>query len=268
MFKLKLFTILLAVYLHLSPNNHVGFFRLNSLYPVYAQTDSTNSSNIQRKIEELKKEIASKAAKLKTEINKKLQNKAISGAVDSVDLENNKISLNTTSGITNIETFDFTSFTNQKTSKKTLTIKELKKDDYLVALGDLNDKGILTAKKVIVTEKVDNSGLTILWGQVQSIQGNSIVIKTATEKLATIQVLATALIRSGQDSESLLTDIKPGQVIIATGKQPDSKGLSKTSPSPASSSASLAPNPSQKPLVLNARSVYLSSASRFIKRRK
>ena len=44
-------------------------------HPV-AAVDSTPSAEIKAKLEELKKEIASKAAKLKQEVNRKLQNKA------------------------------------------------------------------------------------------------------------------------------------------------------------------------------------------------
>ena len=45
---------------------------------------SDSEASIKSKLEELKKEIASKAAKLKQEVNQRLQNKAYVGAVKAV----------------------------------------------------------------------------------------------------------------------------------------------------------------------------------------
>ena len=50
------------------------------LYPTYA-AESSPSADIKSKLEELKKEIASKAAILKQEVNKKLKDKAYVGKV-------------------------------------------------------------------------------------------------------------------------------------------------------------------------------------------
>ncbi|MDP3733036.1 MAG: hypothetical protein Q8Q91_00700, partial [Candidatus Daviesbacteria bacterium] len=52
------------------------------ILPVRA-ADSTPSADIKSKLEELKKEIASKAAKLKNEISRKLINKAYIGTVEN-----------------------------------------------------------------------------------------------------------------------------------------------------------------------------------------
>ncbi len=60
-----------------------SFSILNSQFsiPTAKAIESSPSANVKSKLEELKKEIASKAAKLKTEVDRKLKNKAYSGKV-------------------------------------------------------------------------------------------------------------------------------------------------------------------------------------------
>src|SRR3989338_2847231 len=70
---ITIITFLIFLLLHPSPL---------TLYSVYA-ADSTPSADIKIKLEELKKEIASKAAKLKQEISSKLKDKAYIGNVKS-----------------------------------------------------------------------------------------------------------------------------------------------------------------------------------------
>ena len=66
--------------------------------PAYAM-DSTPSANIKAKLEELKQEIASKAAKLKQEINLKLQNKAFIGTIKTKSINSITLASNTGSKI-------------------------------------------------------------------------------------------------------------------------------------------------------------------------
>jgi len=114
---------------------------INFIIPYALAVDASPSSEIKSKLEELKKGIASKAAKLKREVAQKLTNKSYVGTVENKT--NNSLTVITKNGA-KIVTI------NQDTvSPKTLNLK-----NYVAALGDIDDTGVLTAKKIIALEGV------------------------------------------------------------------------------------------------------------------
>jgi hypothetical protein len=135
--------------------------------------DSTQSADFKTKLKSLQEEIASKAAQLKQEISQKLQNKAYPGFIKSKS--DNSLTVTTKSGTKIVNVNEFTEYTallansrQQKFSQKTLEV-----DDYLVALGDIDDNGVMTAKKIIRLEVLKPLKKEIIFGQVISINSDS-----------------------------------------------------------------------------------------------
>jgi hypothetical protein len=160
--------------------------------------ESTPSADVKSKLEILKQEIASKAAKLKSEINKSLQNKAYIGVIKSKS--ENTLTLASRSGtkIVNI---------NQDTvyEPKITKASPLKEEANIAALGDVDETGVLTARKIVVipTPKTPTPKTYVL-GQVLSISDDLITIKDNSNKNIAI-------------SDKTDVPVKENQFIIATG---------------------------------------------------
>ncbi len=134
--------------------------------PVFA-AESSPSADIKAKLEELKKEIASKAAQIKKEVDRKLQNKAYVGKVKAKS--DSSLTLATLSGPKIVNVNQDTVFDSKVKSKQKFSLKTTSEEDYVAALGDADETGILTAKKVILLPIPKDSSKTYLWGQVISI---------------------------------------------------------------------------------------------------
>lgn len=189
------FTIFLLFFLLFL--NHESYF-INHVYAA----ESTPSSEIRTKLEELKREIASKAAKLKGEVNRKLQNKAYVGNVKSKS--STSLTLAQTTGAKLVSINQDTIFESEVKQKQKFSQKTLETEDYIAALGDIDDTGVLTAKKIILLPTPKLSTKTYMWGKVVSKD-----LK-----------LATLLDRNQKNiavSFSLDTDFKVGDFIIAIG---------------------------------------------------
>lgn len=155
--------------------NHQSLF-INHLYAV----ESTPSSEIRSKLEELKREIASKAAKLKQEVNKKLKDKAYAGKVKSVS--ETSFTLAAHSGPKIVSINQDTGYGSQLKSKKKFSQKTIAEEDFVVALGDIDETGVLTAKKIILLPQMEESNKTSLWGKVIAISDKLITIKSRDNK--------------------------------------------------------------------------------------
>ena len=126
---------------------------------------STPSADIKFKLEALKKEITSKAAMLKQEVNRKLKDKAYAGKLKVKSPTS--LTLATRSGPKIVSL-------NQDTI---LPKKKFAEEDYLAALGDIDEVGVLTAKKVIALPKPSPEQKTYLWGQAISISDKLVTLK-------------------------------------------------------------------------------------------
>lgn len=186
----------------------VTVFLLTTYYllpPTVHAADSTPSANVQTKLEELKTQIASKAAKLKSEINKKLQNKAYIGVIKSASVSTLTLaSPKETNGVygTKIVNVNQDTVYEPKLTKKI----PLKNDDFIAALGDVDETGVLTAKKIILLPTPNSEPKTYLWGQIVSISDRLITLKDRAPKNIAVSL------PSG-------TNVKNNDFVIATGSK-------------------------------------------------
>lgn len=151
-----------------------------TLHPTFA-ADSTPSADIKAKLEELKKEIASKAAKIKQEVNRKLKDKAYVGTVKSSS--ETTLTLAAQSGPKVININQDTIYENETKSKKKFTgWQSISDEDYLAALGDIDETGVLTAKKIILHPAPASEPKTYLWGKIISISDELLTLKSKDSK--------------------------------------------------------------------------------------
>jgi hypothetical protein len=169
--------------------------------PVFA-TDSTPSADVRSKLDALKLEIASKAAKLKQEVNKKLSNKAFVGTVKSKS--DSTLTLSTISGTKMASVTQDTEYEDQNPKTKIPTIKTIKEEASIAALGDIDETGVIHAKKVVVLIAPSEQKI-IIWGQVTSLTDQVATIKDRDGKNYSVSV------------SKIETKFKAQDFVIATG---------------------------------------------------
>lgn len=150
------------------------------LPPVFA-ADSTPSADIKSKLEELKKEIASKAAKLKQDVNRKLKDKAYVGKVKSKS--DQSITLASLTGPKMISINQDTVYESNTKKKTKFSFKTLTEEDYIVGLGDVDETGVLIAKKIILLPTANSEKQkAFLWGKIISISDKLMTLKDRSLK--------------------------------------------------------------------------------------
>lgn len=164
--------------------------------------DSTPSADIRIKLEQLKKEIASKAAKLKQEVNKKLKDKSYIGKVKT--RSENTLTLATANGPKIININQDTVFDSRIKNKK-YSAKSVTEEDYLAALGDVDETGVLTAKKIALLPAPDNKPKIYLWSQIIAISDKLVTVKD--KNLKSIAV-----------SQTEPASVKVNDFVILTGR--------------------------------------------------
>ncbi len=172
---------------------------------------TASSSSLLEKINLLKQEVASKAAALKPNVNQRLENKFYWGKIISNNLDS--ISLSTKIGTKFANTNEFTEYA---TVKGKATAKDMRTDDYIVALGDIDDKGNLAAKRVIKIAEPKQDKQTF-WGQVKKITGNNLILKAKKEDISVVLDPEVAFFYGNQEASSSAMGIN-SQVIV-TGYQ-------------------------------------------------
>ena len=153
---------------------------ISSLFVVvFAQTayatESTPSADIKAKLVEFQKEAASKAAQLKDLISKKLQNKAYIGRIKSKSDSSLTLATESDPKVISI---------NEDTIQKVTFAEE----DYIAALGDIDETGVLTARKIILLPPTDLPPKTYLWGQVISISDKLITLRDKAFKNSAVKL--------------------------------------------------------------------------------
>lgn len=177
--------------------------------------DSTPSASIKAKLEELKRQIASKAAALKKEVDKKLSNKAYIGSVKT--RSDKTITLASSTGPKLVTVNQDTVYETQ--SKKTkYSFKALEEEDYIATLGDIDETGILIAKKIILLPTPAAPTKTFIWGQVVSTaEGeSSFLLRSKDLKNTTVATSSETTLKRAEQEISF-ADIKEGDFVIATG---------------------------------------------------
>lgn len=193
---------------------------------VSPEPSSSASSSLLQKINEIKEKAASKAADFISEVAKKMQNKAYFGKIYSISGDNIKIELANNSF--DISVNEYTKYASSlKNAKKITGTKDLKDGDFISVLGDVDDKGVLNAKKLIKSNPIASGSASLVWGVVQKITGGTIIVKSSDSSEQTVTSYGKSNVFLGQQ-EGTLADIKPGRIIIARGKQTNSAGLTST----------------------------------------
>lgn len=177
-------------------------------------TPEASSSAVNIKIEDLKKEIASKAAILKAEIDKKIGNKAYVGKVSGISIDT--ISVAATTGTKSVKVDEYTIFQDQSTpkSKKALTLELLKNDDSIIALGEVDENLMMTAKKIIKTDTPKASSFSYIVGQISKVENRKLTLKTRSGVEQTIDFSTTTPIKNDK-SIGEIADLKLTRNIIA-----------------------------------------------------
>ncbi len=182
------------------------FFLLLLLFlfinPVYA-ADSSPSADIAAKLKAFQKEAASKAAELKDLISKKLQNKAFIGSVQSQS--NNSLTLATKSGSKLVSINEDTVFQSTVKSKKILK-KNISTQDYIAALGDADETGVLNAKKIVLLSTPEPQIKTYFWGRIISISDKLITLRDQDLKNTAVTIPTSS-------------KVKLNDLLILTGSQ-------------------------------------------------
>ena len=151
-----------------------------TLHPIFA-ADSTPSSDIKSKLEELKKEIASKAAALKQDIDRKLTNKAYIGKIKTKSPT--AITLATKNGPKIVNINQDTQFDSNVKGKK-YSQKLMSEEDLVAGLGDIDENQVLTAKKIVLLYPIPYTlyPKIYLWGQIISISDKLVTLKDPKSK--------------------------------------------------------------------------------------
>lgn len=157
---------------------------INFIIPVVKAAESSPSADIKAKLEELRKEIASKAAsmasKLKQEVANKLKDKAYLGNVTLKS--DSSLTITTKLGPKTVNLNQDTEYESFIKTKKKFTQNTISDKDYLVSLGDIDETGVLTAKKIVLLPTPSPKPKTFLWGQVVAVSDDIITIKGKLNK--------------------------------------------------------------------------------------
>ncbi|MCL5409703.1 MAG: DUF5666 domain-containing protein [Patescibacteria group bacterium] len=132
-----------------------SIFSVPSAFAAEPTPEASQSADLKDKLKQLQAEIASKAATLKLEISKKLQNKAYVGVINVKS--DNTLTLATATGTKIVTVNEFTDYK----GKTKLSFANLNSEDYVAALGDVDDNDVLTAKRIVyLTQPADQKIIT------------------------------------------------------------------------------------------------------------
>lgn len=213
------FTLLLVIIGHptTSPaDGGAGGLIINRAYASESSSSASPSASLIQKLNKLKEEIASRAAQLKSEVKKQLQNKTINGKI--ISKEDTRLVVSTKSGSKTAAVNDYTIYKNEaqkKGVKKPFNLSSLLADDYVILLGDIDDNNILNAKKVIKTTLPREPLSKLYRGTVVSLTKPTLVART-TDGDAKLVTNADTTINS-KSGEVAFTQINIGDKVIAAG---------------------------------------------------
>lgn len=199
--------VLLLSFIFLNPQSLI----VNPALAQESTKSATPSSSLQDKLKALKDEIASKAASIKQEVNKKLQNKTYAGVIKT--LNDKSITLSSKNGERIINLDEYTEF---ETGSKKPSVKDLKIDNYIVSLGDVDDKNTLVAKKIIKLDKTPKAK-SIYFGTITSIKNPSLNLKTKEAEITVNTNNQTKISLAG--AEANFSALAKNKTVIVTGEK-------------------------------------------------
>ncbi len=168
------------------------------------------SASITEKLNALKAEIASKAALIKQEVNRRIDNKAWLGTIKSIDEDS--IIITTIDQERTIRINEYTTY--KVKTKGESSIKDLKVGDYVAALGDVDDNNQLNAKRIDKLAANKEYKKKLVWGTVKSVLNDTVTVATMSGQLTTINT-ANYTDYQLNDTEATLSDIQANRQIIS-----------------------------------------------------
>ncbi len=180
-----------------------------------ASPSASLSPTLTDKINAIKVEIASKAAKLKTEVNKKMQNKVNVGSVSQV--QSDKIILSTRTGPKTVLINEYTIYGSDDPKFKKFSFKNVEVGDNVAALGDVDDNKMMTAKKVQLLPVAKPINPQSFWGKVQSAAGNTINLEKSDHTMGSLYTSEKTNYLMGGVEGSFI-DVKINHYLAGMGK--------------------------------------------------
>lgn len=181
----------------------INIITIINFIPSVLAAEATPSADIKIKLDELKKEIASKAAKLKQEVNRKLKDKAYVGKVKTKSLTS--LTLATKSGPKIVSLNQDTVYESRVKGRKNFSQKTILEEDYVASLGDIDETAVLTARKVILLPTPSDNTKIFLWGQIISISDKLVTLKDRNLKNVAVSLPSSS-------------NVKLNDFVILTGK--------------------------------------------------
>ena len=176
--------------------------------PVSAQ-ESSDSASLMQKLTALKEDIASKAAEIKNEVNKKVQNKAIIGSIILID--DTEMTIQTLNSTKTIKYDEFTEIIGAK--GKEIKVETLEVDDRIAALGDVDDKNNLIAQRLVYLDNFASNSAQLIYGQIQKSAANTITIQARDGQTKNLTTNAQTNFFLGNNEASIL-DAKVEQSLL------------------------------------------------------
>lgn len=188
-------------------------------YAADSSPSATLSPDLKIKLDDLKKEIASKAARLKQEMNRKLLNKAYVGIIKAKTETTLTLASKTGAKIVTINedtVFEskIKSKPSQTGSKQKLSLKTLNEEDYIAALGDVDETQVLIAKKITLLPAPKETK-TYFWGQIISASNKLITVLERNQKNIAVS-FSDASVKKGDDAVTS-DDLSLRDFVITTG---------------------------------------------------
>lgn len=212
---LKKFSYFIFMLLALSLVTSSFIFDTHAQSPQKTSTPSAQINPILEKINAIKAEAASKAAELKSVISKNLQNKVYFGKIIRID--DTQITLQGRNNQKIVKVNEYTLYQEESNSKAKVDLTDLETDDFLASLGDVDDKNILNAKKIVRLRNSAAETKATVWGMVQNVNVNKISILRAGGKEFTVTLSSQTNIMLGSE-EATIQDISQNKIIVVYGK--------------------------------------------------
>ena len=176
---------------------------------------SLNTNSITQKVNEITQEIASKAATLKSQVTQSIQNKLAVGKITS--LNNQQLTLQTDTGIITVAVNTYTIYqTDPASGKQAISLNNLAIGDTVATLGDLDETGVLSAKRVVTLSDQSNQSQKphYIWGTIQATSEASLKLNDKDNKSIELNIDKNTTFQTG-NTQIALPDLKVGFTILA-----------------------------------------------------
>jgi hypothetical protein len=198
---------------------HCTLYPILAAKPTPSPTPSPTPDPVQQKLNDLQTDSASKAAEIKSEVSQKIQNKAYIGQIVRTDSAKN-IFLSTTKGDRQVSVDEYTVYQDNLVARPVrgnITFSALRANDTVVALGDVDDKNILHAKRIIRIKALPENTDVAIWGKISSVFPSSIDITDRNNQKVNLSLTGNTLVRFSNNEDATLTNIKPGGLLLSVG---------------------------------------------------